>query len=367
MRKCIIYYPFHINTSYPSASNIRPMKFIEGFKSAGYEVEVVKGYGEERKKKVKELKEKIKNGEKYDFIYTESATEPTLLTEANHIPMFPFLDFDFFNFCKKRDIKIGLFYRDIYWRFDQYKNSVSLLKRIPAYMFYYYDLLKYKKYLDALYLPSIMMKEYIPIDLNIPTYDLPSGCDELSVDTSSNKKSNQIKILYVGGLDKELYNIEGIVRAICKNEKFALDICCRENEWQAGKQDYEKYLNDRIKVIHKSGKELDEIAMKADFFSLVVESSEYRKFAMPMKLFSYVAYRKPILGIKGTAAGRFIEENNIGYVVNYTDKDIEDMLDHIANNSEKEKNDKLKAVEVAYENNTWKMRAKTVMESLIGK
>lgn len=364
MKKCIVYYPFNINENHPSATNIRPMKFIEGFKEAGYEVEIIKGYGKERKVRINEVKRKIESGEKYDFMYTESATEPTLLTEENHIPKFPFLDFNFFKYCKSKGIPIGLFYRDIYWKFDQYKENVSFYKRIPAYAFYYYDLLMYKKYLDVLFLPSVMMKEYIPVQLPIPTYQLPSGCEDVKVTIANKRVDKTIKILYIGGIDKNLYNIEAMVKAVHKNKSFSMDICCRENEWQQNKNQYEKYLNDRIHVIHKKGKDLNEVAIGADLFSLVVETSEYRKFAMPMKLFSYISYGKPILGIKGTAGGDFIEGNNIGYVVDYHDKDIEDLLNYLEKNLDSELDEKLAAVRTAYNNNTWKKRAMTVAESL---
>lgn len=364
MKKCIVYFPFYINESHPSATNIRPIKFIEGFKEAGYEVEVIKGYGKERKDKINEVKRKIAMGYKYDFMYTESATEPTLLTEKNHIPKFPFLDFSFFKYCKENNIPIGLFYRDIYWKFDLYKKSVSFYKRIPAYVFYYYDLLMYKKYLNVLFLPSLMMKKYIPINIDIPTYQLPSGCEAVKAVSKNNKENSTIKILYIGGIDKNLYNIEPIVEAVYNNNNFSMDICCRENEWNQNKEYYEKYLNNRIHVIHKKGRELDEVAMKADLFSLVFSTSEYRKFAMPMKLFSYISYGKPILGIKDTAAGAFIEENNIGYVVNYNKKEIEDLLSYLEKNFNDEIDKKIKSLKVAYNNNTWRARAETVSRCL---
>lgn len=364
MRKCIVYYPFNIDRSHPSATNIRPIKLIEGFKEAGYEVEEIMGYGKERKAKIAEVKLKIKSGEKYDFLYTESATEPTLLTEKNHIPKYPLLDFGFFKYCKGKGIPIGLFYRDIYWRFNLYKESVVFHKRIPAYIFYYYDLIMYKKYLDVLFLPSLMMKKYIPFNIKVPTYELPSGCEEIKINPSERKDKTTIKILYVGGIDKKLYNIEAIVKAVYENKIFSMDICCREKEWQENKSQYEKYINHRIKILHKSGAELDEIAMEADLFSLVFETSDYRKFAMPMKLFSYISYEKPIIGIKGTAAGEFIEKHNIGYVVDYEESEIKRLLKQLETLSTEEKVEKLHAVKEAGKSNTWRQRAIMVAECL---
>ena len=63
-----------------------------------------------------------------NFLYSESSTMPTSLTEPHHMPTHPFLDFSFFYFCKRNGIKIGLFYRDIYWKFEIYKEKVHGIK-----------------------------------------------------------------------------------------------------------------------------------------------------------------------------------------------------------------------------------------------
>lgn len=135
MKRMIFHIPMKIDRNRASASQIRPMKMIEAFKECGYEVVVVEGYGKERKRQIKEIKSNILKGVKYDFLYSESSTMPTLLTEKNHLPLYPFLDFSFFAFCKKHGIKIGLFYRDIYWVFKKKRS----FKEWVAYIFYKYD------------------------------------------------------------------------------------------------------------------------------------------------------------------------------------------------------------------------------------
>ncbi|WP_346866718.1 MULTISPECIES: glycosyltransferase family 1 protein [unclassified Clostridium] len=367
MNKCIIYYPFKINRDHPSASNIRPVNIIKGFEDAGYEVSIIEGNGKERKNIINRIKTEIRNGEKYDFVYMESSTEPTLLTESHHLPTHPFLDFGFLKFCKKHNIKIGVFYRDIHWRFDQYKKSVPFMKKMVAYTFYYYDLIKYRNVIDVLYLPSEEMEKYIPLNLKKPVIPLPSGCEQKLSDNRDLKKDSSIKLLYVGGLSKELYNIEMIVKAIYENEKFELDICCRPDDWEANKEYYQQYLNNRIRVIHKSGNELDKKALNADIFSLVIEPTAYWEFAMPMKLFSYISYRKPILGINNTACGKFIINNGIGYTTDYNFESIKSILNYLEKNYLIEYNGKLKNLEVAYNKNTWKARASAVINSLYQK
>lgn len=365
MKKCIVYYPFKINKDHPSASNLRPLRIIKGFEDKGYEVELIEGYSSERKIQVKRVREKIKSGEKYDFLYMESSTEPTLLTDPSHLPIHPFYDYNFLKFCKEKSIKIGLFYRDIHWQFDQYKKNVSIGKRTVAIAFYYYDLIKYKRYIDVLFLPSYEMEKYIPIKLNKKVMSLPSGCEGKFLGNDEYKMGKRLRVLYVGGIGKELYNIELLVKAIRDNGNFELTICCRREEWEANKYLYEEYINERIKVIHLSGMELEEEAKKADLYSIVVKPTEYWKFVMPMKLFTYIGYGKPILAIKNIVSGRFVEENNIGYTVEYDIDDIKEKLNYISENYKKDYYQMQKFLNKTYKNNIWSKRAETIINSLL--
>ena len=114
-KRCIYHIPNYINPEGNSGSSLRPRKMLEAFKSIGYEVDYVMGYAEDRKKQIDNIKQNIKNGVKYEFMYSESSTMPTLLTEKNHLPTHPFLDFGFMKFCKKNGIKIG-------WKHLKIKN-----------------------------------------------------------------------------------------------------------------------------------------------------------------------------------------------------------------------------------------------------
>lgn len=96
---------------------------FQAFQELGYVVDVVWGRASERKAKINEIKQNVSRGIQYDFIYSESSTMPTLLTEPNHIPISPTIDFGFFSWAKN-GIPICLFYRDIHWRFEHYKNKL---------------------------------------------------------------------------------------------------------------------------------------------------------------------------------------------------------------------------------------------------
>ena len=101
MNKQIIFHiPNKLDKSQNSGSQIRPIKMIQAFKNIGYKVDLIMGTVKERKIQIKNLKQRINAGEKYEFLYSESSTMPTALTEPHHLPVAPFLDFDFFKYCK---------------------------------------------------------------------------------------------------------------------------------------------------------------------------------------------------------------------------------------------------------------------------
>lgn len=92
----IFHIPMRINRERASASSIRPVKMIEAFERLGYEVILIEGNASQRKKRIKEIKHNIRKGVTYDFLYSESSTMPTLLTEKaslSYSPLFRFLFF----------------------------------------------------------------------------------------------------------------------------------------------------------------------------------------------------------------------------------------------------------------------------------
>ena len=361
-KRCIYYIPFHIDTNTKSGTNIRPIKMLEAFEKIGYEVDNVVGYAEDRKIKIKEIKENIKKGVKYDFLYTESSTMPTLLTEKNHLPLHPFFDFNFFNYCRKNGIKVGLFYRDMHWKFHFYNKNVSFIKRNFAKLFYKYDLYKYRKVIDVFYTSTFGYKKYLPKKLinNIEYKLLPPGCMSANYVEANNDK---FTIFYVGGISDELYDFRLLFKVVSKIKDVKLIVCCREKDWENVKDKYEKYLNENILIIHKSGEELEEYYAKADVYALLYDYNSYRDICVPYKVFEYLAHNKPIIANSNTAVSEYIKENGIGFVVDYDEEKIKKLLIDLKNNP-----DKLKRIIDNQRNiifkNTWKDRAFQVSNDL---
>lgn len=354
----IFHCPFVLNYNATSASGIRPVKMLAAFQSLGFNVDVVSGNSADRKKIIKKIKNEINAGKVYDFVYSESSTMPTALTDPHHLPLSPLLDFNFFQFLKKENIKIGLFYRDIYWMFDDYGKNLPWYKKQLALFFYKFDLKMYNNFLDKLYLPSMKMGGYIDIvRKNI--------MDALPPAHSTNeyiKKPNyngKINLLYIGGIGAD-YKMHKLFDALKKLPNVSLTLCTRESDWLSVKDEY-GYLPDNIDLIHKSGSELDVLYDKSHIAVLFVEPKDYREFAVPFKLYEYIGRNKPIICTSSTLVGEFVAENNIGWVLKYDDKELVDLLSHIGKADIDKKSEQVLHVK---ENETWESRAKKVCVDL---
>jgi len=363
-KRIIFHLPDYIDFDNPkSGSHKRPQKIVSAFKELGFVVDVVTGYGKQRKISITKIKQNVKNGCNYLFLYSESSTSPTLLTERNHIPLYPFLDFNFFNYCKKNNIPVGLFYRDIQWCFEFY--DINYFKRIVAKIFYFYDLYQYNRHVDVIYLPSKKMIDYIPLRLMNKLHELPPGSELFNFELKETLSDNKLTILYVGGLGK-LYDIELLFKVVSKNSLFRLIVCTRENEWVENKYKYENYLSGNVFVVHKSNEELIDLYKEADLVSLFVNPIEYWQFVMPIKMFEYLSFKKPIICSNNILPSEFILNNNIGWSVEYSSEKLEELLLRILNDKNEICN-KVKSIDKVLLQNTWLSRCNFIVETLSNK
>lgn len=362
--KVILHFPYKIHFDHPSGSNIRPVKIKNAFQKIGCEIEVIWGYARERTTKIKDLKKRITAGEKFDLLYSESSTMPTLLTEKNHFPLHPFLDFGFFAFCKKNGIPIGLFYRDIHWNFEQYE--LNRTKKKITRFFYLYDLKKYNQLIDCIFLPSIEMQQYVPVlSTQKKIRELPPGIDYSPFETEGFKsQESALKILYVGGIGK-LYQMHELTNAANSLDKIALNICTRKEEWEREQENYNEVSSSKnIHTVHLEGEKLDDFAKKHQLASLLVYPTAYWKFAMPLKLFYYLSQHLPVIASKGSKAAKFVEENNVGWTVNYDKAAIQELLIYLQNNPD-EIEKKVSTVQQVISKHTWENRAQQIIKTLV--
>lgn len=362
----IFHYPLPLNPNATSASGIRPLKMLKAFESLGYHVDVVSGYSKDRKQLISNLKNKIQSGVKYDFLYSESSTMPTILTDPHHLPLHPRIDFSFFKLCKQNNIPIGVFYRDIYWAFEGYGNHLNSIKRTLAKLSYQYDLLNYNKYLTKLYLPSYEMGKYIPFISKDILAALPPAHDVSNIEYKKETRfdsSKPLKVFYVGGMSDH-YQMHTLFNVVKKRTDIELMVCTRSSEWLSVKSEYpDLSASDNIKVVHESGKNMRELMINSDITSIFVKPQEYREFAVPVKLFEYLGYRKPIIASQGTLAGAFVAENNIGWTIPYDEQSLNKLFDSLILEPNKYAIKRQNMADVASKH-TWQARAKQVIQEL---
>jgi len=369
MKQCIFYLPYKLDEHGSGARMLRPRKMIQAFREIGYNVFVIQGYSDERRKRIKELKKQMANGSQYDFMYTESHTEPTLLTNPNHLPTHPFLDYGFFRYIKNCGIKIGLFYCDVYWRFDTYGKDLPQWKRISALKCYEYDIKKYTKLLDKFYVADYRVSECVGNNiLTKITDELPPGADNLEIGdkTLTRKKTERVlELFYVGGLGGN-YQIIELVKAVHCLDQVHLTICCRQAEWDKERHKFADYLDERISIVHHTNDELEEYYSNTDVCSLLFQRGTYIDFSRPYKAYEYLAHEIPVLVTDGTGIGVFVKENDIGWNIPYEKDSIMDILQEIINSPdelEKKRNNCKKAKQ----ENLWTIRAMKVANDLMSK
>lgn len=354
----IFHCPFTLSENAKSASGIRPIKMLEAFEKIGFNVDVISGNSSERKKIIKKVLKDIQKGKKYEFLYSESSTMPTALTDFHHLPLHPFVDFKFFSEIKKNNIPLSLFYRDIYWMFDDYGKNLPWYKKQLALFFYKFDLRMYNDFLDKLYLPSMKMGEYIDV-VRKDIMDALPPAHSTSEYINKPNYTGKINLLYIGGIGAD-YKMHKLFNALKKLPNVSLTLCTRESDWLLVKDEYGS-LPDNIDIVHKSGSELDVLYDRSHLAVLFVEPKDYREFAVPFKLYEYIGRNKPIICTSSTLVGEFVAENNIGWVLKYDDKELVDLLSHIGKADIDIKSEQVLHVK---ENETWESRAKKVCADL---
>ena len=361
MKKCIFHYPSPVKSNPSSGSEVRPSRMLNAFKNLGYDVYAVTGYSQERAKKIKELFARIAKGEEYDFVYSENTTMPTALSDKDHVPRHPIMDDLFLRRCRKEGIPVGLFYRDAYWQFPLYKEAVSWYIPLVTIPLYKHELRSYRNNTDVLFVPSNEFARAIGYKGNYQ--ELPPGGDEVNAEDKYERNDDCINIFYVGGVNG-LYDITIPTKVISELPNVRLTICCRKTEWDANSE-LRKLIENKnnIRVIHKIKSELESYYKEADLTMALFERNEYRDLAMPVKLFEYIGYGKPVIVTRGTAAGRYILENNAGWAIDFEAGEFKELLCKLVENREEiiKKTDNVRAI---MDKNTWTARAASVVENL---
>lgn len=359
MRSILFHHPLPLSTEPTSGSQVRPVRMLEAFRELGCAVEAVVGYAKERRESIERVKAMVSAGRTFDFAYAESSTMPTLLTEPHHFPTHPLLDFGFFKYLSERSIPIGLFYRDVHWRFDTYEQQVSQPKRTVAKAFYWYDWLRYKRQIDHLFLPAVQMREALPGRWPEDKVSaLPPGCiaRNRTGGLESRTPGRALRLFYVGGVKPPLYDMKPTLRVIAELSDVRFTLCCRRTEWQQCQAHYGKLFDAQtMQVVHAHGAELSDHYHTADLFFDIWSDHYYRKLTLPVKITETLGFGVPIVTWAGTIAASFVKENGTGWVVS-SKSEAKALIRHLVCHPE-ELEKKRRMLRAVQEKHTWKARA----------
>ena len=361
----IVYHtPFPLDRRAASASGIRPVRMLDAFRELGFEVLTVTGSARERSRRLRALRARLEGGQSIEFLYSECATIPTMLTEPRHLPPHPLLDPSLMRLVRRHGVPTSLFYRDIYWVFPDYRERVGAAVAGAMSLVYRYDLAWYSRYIDRLYIPSSRMAPHVPGFPAERMAPLPPGCQVVD-EAAPRRSAGGLHLLYIGGLGGH-YRLEECLRAVAGVPGASLTICTRAAQWRAAREQYAPLVeaaDGRIDVVHGSGQELEALYERADACVLFVEPDPYRGFAAPVKLYEYLGHGKPVIASAGTLAAETVAACGAGWTPPYDAAELTGLLRRLLAAPDAVEEAAGRARQARAEH-TWPRRARTVVEDM---
>lgn len=346
-----------------SGSGVRPLAMYHAFEEMGLRVKVLDGWPNDRKKRKAALRAFNQ--------WLNDNTARACYIEPPSGPLFLRADRQLIQTIHQKGIPIGLFYRDLFWRFDDKFQGVGQWKiRLIRWM-QERDLRLFQKNVDCLFFPSPEVAR--AADFGMPWKALPPGTvvldDAAQVEKSRERLLHQpvLNVLYVGGtlgdygLALLLDSLQFLNRT---STRLTLTLVCREGEWKRFQESYPTENLSWLSVHHASGEALEAFYEAADLAVIPFQATPYMHFSMPVKLFEYLSHAKPIVATRLEATAPFIEDNDIGWTVEDNPKALMEQWEDILAHRE-EAAAKLDALVRTRQQETWKKRAETAFHTLV--
>lgn len=335
-RRIVFYRTLPIADDALSGSGVRPAKLLQAFRQLGYEVDVVAGRADERRRAVDEVRTKVERGVRYDFLYAEPPTTPIPLNETHHLPTHPLLDYAFLSFCHSRKIPVVLFYCDVQWRLHGYPARIGWPKYLAALPFFHLDLLVFRRVVDALLVPDLgMLPQIAGWTAGVPHWASIPGFDPLETPPSREPVAagTPLRLFYVGGVEPPVYDLTPLLQASARAVRHGLPhhltICCRQPEWLRLRHLYRPLLGDHVNVVHnRTRQELIDLYAAHDI-AVMPYGTPNSDWAMPIKFPEAVGMGLPVLAGSGTAVARMATEQGIGWSIGESIEDLSALLNKV--------------------------------------
>ena len=362
----LLYYPFKLEENANSGSKLRPKEIYKAFLTWGSEMDVeillLSGSSKERKQKFYQF---LSSGKLNNilFCYMENQTIPFWFTDKGHIPRSPMIDKKVFDFLKKNEVPVGVFYRDVYWKFDELYPLKGIKKKVMK-AIYRIEEKFYENYCDVIFLPSKEMGAYVSI--NKKKVPLPPGGNRRKVKKSINNRK-VAKGIYVGGINNKKYGLPLLLEAleiVNKGTKNCeLYVVCRPDEYEALGSDVKEFMK-RLGVVveHISGEALNSLYLDMDFAFIPRYRSIYNDFSVPVKLVEYLSNELPVIATNCTAQKDFILSGNYGLICEDKPEDMARAIIQMKNEKEHFVNN---IRQTFFEKHSWTARVRKIHDTLL--
>lgn len=344
-----------------SGSSVRPQKMKEALEGLGVEVKSFGGANNDlalRRKTVAGIRALLRSW-KPDACYIEPPSGP----------LFYYGDVLLIRQLHRMGVPLSIFYRDAYWKYPEYGAGKKLsatdrLKRFVVKQMQLHQWDVFKKNIDLIYFPSLSMakefdcqqKDTLPPGGFIPNFKEKAA------------PGDPLQCIFVGGAARDhgtFLTLEAFEKLNRSALRAKLTYVCPEGQWKALGIDEGKY-KDWLELVHTSGDDnLRPLYEKADLALLTAPKTFYRDFAVPIKIFEYISYLKPILVTDCTETAKIVREEQVGWVTRDDADSVAEKLEALCSHPEE-----ILAVrgrmEAARQENLWSSRAEKVLRDLDG-
>ena len=366
MKSVLLYYPFEVAENANSGSKLRPKEIHKAFQQWGdrenVEILLLSGNSAARDALFEEWKAAGKLDHLW-FCYMENQTIPFWMTDPGHMPKKPFVDKKVMSFLKERNVPVGVFYRDVYWKFDELYPLKGIKKAVMKTV-YRMEENFYNKYCDVIFLPSDAMGIYV--DINKKMVALPPGGSKKDI-VKKEKLGTVSQGLYVGGINNEDYGLFLLLDALAIANRGGavceLTVVCREDEYAGVPEEKKRRLQELgVKVKHVSGEALNELYRETDFAFIPRYRSTYNDFAVPVKLVEYLSNELPVVATYCAAQKEIIEKDGYGIICEDNPYDMARAITEMAKDTDRY----LKNIQQTFlEKHSWMARVEKVKGSLV--
>ncbi|MBE6055078.1 MAG: glycosyltransferase family 4 protein [Clostridium sartagoforme] len=351
MNKKILYITFVDFSEQKSGSSVRPKKIYEAFKNKGINVKLLEGQQNrklERWKRVIKYFKEIRK-EKYDACYIEPPSGP-IFNFCDHLLML--------YISKIKKIPLGVFYRDAFWKLSEWYSKKGIKTKIIVLM-HKFDWMIIKYVSKVIYFPSESFANYFEFKNKIILMPGSEIIDNL-------KDGEDNTFIYVGGIDGAYGSnllLDSFKKAFEKNNSLKLNLVCR------GENDIiKRYKNEPWLNLHigKSGSsELKKIYDISKYSIMTLIPGSYSNIAIPIKLFEYISYQKPIISTNCIEIEKIIKKYDIGIITNAEEYSLSEAILSMVTDSDAYSKYKINIINKVLKEELWENRVVLILNTLL--